>query len=56
MEGEKVSGYCFERFNVDCSGGFWRGMLAKAVKELQNQGFKIAETRINGRLHSYIEV
>ncbi|MFA5750617.1 MAG: AAA family ATPase [Candidatus Shapirobacteria bacterium] len=56
LEGEKISGYCFERFNVDCSGGFWRGMLAKAVKELQNQGFKIAEERINGRLHSYIEV
>lgn len=43
--GEKVSGYCFERFEVDCSGGYWRGMLAKAVKELAAQGYKMGTCR-----------
>ena len=53
--GEKISGYCFERLEVDCSGGFWRGMLARACKELQAEGKKVGEARIDGRLHNFIE-
>lgn len=56
VAGEKISGYCFERLKVDCSGGFWRGMLLKAVKELESEGHKVGEVRINGRLHNFMEV
>jgi len=55
LAGEKVTGYCFERFEVDCSGGFWRGMLARACKELQNEGHKIGESKLDGRLANYVE-
>lgn len=55
INGEKVSGYCFERLGVDCSGGFWRGMLARACKELTNEGLVVSEIRIDGRLHSFID-
>lgn len=59
LEGEKISGYCFERFEVECSGGFWRGMLARAVKELEAEGKRIAEARSGpsgiGRAHFYVE-
>lgn len=55
IAGDKISGYCFERLDVDCSGGFWRGMLARAVKELGAEGHKVGEERINGRLHNYVE-
>lgn len=55
LAGEKVSGYCFERFEVECSGGFWRGMLARACKELQNEGHKVGETRVDGRLHNFVQ-
>lgn len=55
LAGEKISGYCFERLGVECSGGFWRGMLARAVRELENEGNKVLETRVDGRLHNYVE-
>lgn len=54
LEGEKISGYCFDRFNIDCSGGFWRGMLAKAVSSLEQEGHALAQERINGRLHEFV--
>lgn len=43
--GEYISGYCFERYNQECSGGFWRGMVEKAEKELRAKGVKIGETK-----------
>jgi DNA repair protein RadA/Sms len=55
LAGEKVSGYCFERFEVECSGGFWRGMLSRACKELQNEGHKVEEVRVDGRVHNYVK-
>lgn len=55
LEGERISGYCFERFEVDCSGGFWRGMLARAVRELQAEGHTVLEKVIDRRAHSYVE-
>ena len=55
LAGDKISGYCFERLNVDCSGGFWRGMLARAVNELSTEGHKVGEEKINGRLHNFVE-
>lgn len=54
LKGEKISGYCFERLNADCSGGFWRGMLEKACHELESEGHEICEERINGRTHKFI--
>lgn len=56
LKGEKVSGYCFERFNIDVSGGFWRGMVARAVKELEANNHKIVEKRIDGRIHMALEI
>ena len=56
LAGEKISGYCFERFEVDCSGGFWRGCVSKATHDLQNKGFKISEQKIDGRTYVYIDV
>lgn len=55
LAGEKISGYCFERFEVECSGGFWRGMLARACRELQEEGNEIEETRVDGRLHNFVK-
>ena len=55
LAGEKISGYCFERLGVDCSGGFWRGMLVAACKELALEGKRIGEVRIDGRSHSFVE-
>jgi predicted ATP-dependent serine protease len=55
LAGEQVSGYCFERFEVEVSGGFWRGMLARACKELQAEGHTVGETRIDGRLHNFVK-
>lgn len=45
IEGDKISGYCFERLNVDCSGGFWRGMVEKAKKQLKSEGYDIGEDK-----------
>lgn len=45
LAGEYVSGYCFTRFDLDCSGGFFRGMIEKARADLQADGYKIGETR-----------
>jgi predicted ATP-dependent serine protease len=55
LEGEKISGYCFERLEVDCSGGFWRGMCSLASRELIAEGKKIGEKKIDGRLFIYVE-
>lgn len=52
--GEKLSGYCFQRLEVDCSGGFWRGQLEQVVNELKCLGHKVGELRLNGRLHFFL--
>lgn len=54
-KGERISGYCFERFNVPCSGGYWRGMLSIAVQQLNNEGVDVRETNIGGRTHNFIQ-
>lgn len=56
LDGEKISGYCFERYNVDCSGGMWRVLLMKAAQALRNEGHTVLETKINGRTHTYLEI
>lgn len=53
--GDNISGYCFERFEVECSGGFWRGMLARACRELENEGHRVKELLIRGRTHFTVE-
>jgi KaiC/GvpD/RAD55 family RecA-like ATPase len=55
LAGESISGYCFERLNVDCSGGYWRGMLRLAVEQLKREGHSVGEKRIGGRLHSFVD-
>lgn len=54
LAGERISGYCFDRLKVDCSGGFWRGMLEKAAQELRSEGHVVDEARIDGRLHKFV--
>ncbi len=54
LAGEKVSGYCFDRFEVDCSGGFWRSVLAKAVADLKSEGHRVGEIKLAGRLYSFL--
>jgi predicted ATP-dependent serine protease len=53
--GEALSGYCFERFDVNCSGGYWRGMLRVAVEKLKREGRTLVEGRENGRLTIRLE-
>lgn len=54
LNGEMLSGYCFERLGLDCSGGFWRGMIRQAQQELEEEGYGIGERKVNGRTHIYI--
>ena len=56
FEGEKISGYCFERFEVDCSGGYWRGVLDSVVVSLRKEGIELEEERIDGRKHYFLKV
>lgn len=49
LEGNAISGYCFSRFGVDCSGGYWRGMTEKVRMSMEREGFKFDETKINMR-------
>jgi hypothetical protein len=64
LRGEKVSGYCLARFpdpftkkmGVECSGGFWRSILDKAVYDLKANGSIIGEAKIDGRTHFYVEM
>ncbi|MBV8068281.1 MAG: AAA family ATPase [Acidobacteriaceae bacterium] len=53
--GEMLSGYCFERLGVDCSGGYWRGMLRLVVEQLKREGRAVGEARVDGRLHNFLE-
>jgi predicted ATP-dependent serine protease len=55
LDGEKISGYCFERFEVDCSGNFWRVMVMRACEQLKREGHNVSETKINNRTHHFIE-
>lgn len=54
LGGEKLSGYCHERFGFDCSGGFWRGVVGQAVAQLQREGLDVVEAKIGGRTHHFI--
>lgn len=56
LEGEIISAYDSEKYEADCTGGFWRGMLARACKELSSEGFTIGEKKIDGRTHFFIDV
>lgn len=54
LAGDKISGYDFDKYEVECSGGYWRGMLAGACTALGARGHTIGETRIDGRTHMFI--
>lgn len=64
LKGEKISGYCFNRFEdpitgkmgVDCSGGYWRTMIEKAKNELEANGHVLNTVKIDGRTHVYVEI
>lgn len=56
MDGEFVSGYDFERLGVQCSGGFWRGMLRLTVADMEREGLPMGEAKIGGRTHSFVMV
>lgn len=61
---EKISGYCFTRFEdpiskkmgVECSGGFWRIMVERARRALEAEGHITGESIIDNRLYVFVEV
>jgi len=55
LGGEAISGYCFDRLGVDCSGNFWRVLVQRAVEQLRAKGHVLAEKKVNGRTHAYVE-
>lgn len=66
LKGERLSGYSFQenddlidwlkKEGYDISGGFWRGILGMAAKELEREGHKLLVETINRREHVYIGV
>lgn len=55
LEGEEISGYCFERFHVPVSGGYWRGMVRQAAVDLADAGHAVLEKKVAGRTCVYLE-
>lgn len=55
MANQKLSGYDAEELGLDCSGGFFRGMLRLVVKALQSEGHKVVEKKIDGRTNFWVE-
>jgi hypothetical protein len=55
LAGMSISGYCFERLQVDVSGNFWRVMLIRAAEKLRREGYDVKEKKIGGRMHTYVE-
>lgn len=53
--GEAISGYCFERLSVDCSGGLWRHLCRLARQELEAEGERLTEKTIDGRAYVILE-
>lgn len=64
LKGDKLSGWSYNDFKdpttgkqgIDCSGGYWRGLLERVKRELQAEGHVFGERRIDGRAHIYIEI
>ena len=68
LAGERLNGYSStdhgvlskwidERFGVNsCSGGYWRGILAKAVRELENEGHRLGRATVDRRENFFVEV
>lgn len=54
LEGELISGYCFNRLSVDVSGNFWRQLVEKACEQLRREGHKIGERKVNLRTHYFV--
>lgn len=54
--GDEVTGYCYERLGVRCSGSYWRVALASAIDELELDGLKVVEGRVDGRRSYRLEV
>lgn len=65
LNGEELSGYpeqhesltewCEKEGWPEPSGGFWRGIIAKAKKELEREGHTIGAKKIDRREHLYLE-
>jgi energy-coupling factor transporter ATP-binding protein EcfA2 len=53
-DGERLSGYCYERLGVPCSGGYWRSVLREACELLAREGAIVAETTIDRRGYFYL--
>jgi RecA/RadA recombinase len=54
LDGDRLSGYCHERLDLDVSGNFWRGILEAACRELEREGFEIRETTIDRRSYRFV--
>lgn len=59
VDGVKLSGYSHEELDelkkFNRSGGFMRGALRIAIKELEANGAKVVTGKINNREHSWVE-
>jgi KaiC/GvpD/RAD55 family RecA-like ATPase len=64
LRGDKISGWSYTEFKdpftdkmgIDCSGGFFRGIVERVKKQLQAEGHIFGERRIDGRSHIFIEI
>ena len=56
----KLSGYSHESveplMKLKISGGYMRGLLHLAVKDLESEGHKVASVTIDRKEHFYVEV
>lgn len=65
LKGEQLSGYSsmehtelatfIDKECGGCSGGYWRGVLAVAVRELENEGHKISKRNVDRRECVFVE-
>ncbi len=65
LDGLSLSGYpedCkrlvkwMDEKGYECSGGYWRGIIGMAQRQLESQGHRLQKRTVNRREHVYLEV
>lgn len=56
VKGELLSAYDYERLGGGCSGGLFRNLLFETCQAMAREGHNIMETKVEGRLHYFLEV
>ncbi len=54
-DNQELAAFVDQEFGGACSGNYWRGILAKAVRELENEGHILKKANIDRREHFYLE-